>query len=61
MIVFDVTNDTDSLIISEGKYVLVNPDLLRSTLKENRSLTQLTAQAPQIVLEFRQLYQDFGK
>jgi len=61
MIVFDSTNNTGSLVLSEGKYVLVNPELLRSTLKKSSSLTQLSDKKPQIVLELRQLYQDFGK
>ena len=61
MIVFDSTNTTGSLIISEGKYVLLNPELLRGTLKGSVSLAEIQATNSGIVLELQDLYRDYGK
>ena len=61
MIVFDSTNTTGSLQISEGKYVLLNPELLRGTLKGSVSLAEIQATNSGIVLELQDLYRDYGK
>ena len=61
MIVFDITNTTGSLQISEGKYVLLNPEQLRQTLKESVSLPELQDMNSGIVLELQDLYQEYGK
>ncbi len=61
MIVFDSTNHTGSLQISEGKYVLLNPELLVETLKGSNSLYELTMNPPLIVSELAGLYESIGK
>ena len=61
MIVFDNTNHTGSLQISEGKYVLLNPELLVETLKGSNSLDELTMNPPLIVSELAGLYESIGK
>lgn len=61
MIVFDGTNNTGSLRILEGKYVLLNPELLKSTLKETPSLDVLRGETSHIVSELGDLYRNLGK
>ncbi len=61
MIVFDVTNNTGSLSVLEGKYVLLNPEFLKATLKGAASLDVLGEEKPLIVSELRDLYRNLGK
>ncbi|MNU61003.1 hypothetical protein D3C71_502050 [compost metagenome] len=61
MIVFDQTNNTGSLSVSERKYVLLNPDLLKSTLKKSQSLDVFTGEPSLIVGQMKELYREYGK
>jgi hypothetical protein len=56
MIVFDQTNNTGELIISEGKFILINPILLENTLKGTSSIESLTSSDQPIVEQLRALY-----
>ena len=61
MIVFASRNYMGSLQISEGKYVLLNPELLVETLKGSNSLDELTMNPSLIVSELAGLYEGYGK
>lgn len=56
MIVFDQTNNTGELKISEGKYVLLNPVLLESILKESQTLETLSISNRPIIGQLRDFY-----
>jgi len=56
MIVFDQTNNTGELIISEGKYVLLNPVLLERILKEEQTLESFNRSNAPIIGQLRELY-----
>lgn len=56
MIVFDQTNNTGELKISDGKYVLLNPVLLESILKESQTLEILSASNRPIIGQLRDFY-----
>lgn len=56
MIVFDQTNNTGELKISEGKYVLLNPVLLESILKETHALEIFTTSNTPIIAQLREFY-----
>lgn len=56
MIVFDQTNNTGELKVSEGKYVLLNPVLLQNTLKETKSLESFNSSNTPIIGQLRGLY-----
>lgn len=56
MIVFDQTNNTGELSISQEKYVLVNPVLLESTLKSLRTYELFEASETPIILQLREFY-----
>jgi hypothetical protein len=56
MIVFDQTNNTGELKISEGKYVLLNPVLLENMLKELQTIESFTTSNTPIIGQLRDLY-----
>jgi hypothetical protein len=56
MIVFDQTNNTGELKISEGKYVLVNPVLLQSILKEAQTIEAISSSNKPVVGQLRDFY-----
>lgn len=56
MIVFDQTNNTGELKISEGKYVLLNPVLLESILKESKTVETLFTSNRPIIGQLRDFY-----
>ncbi len=56
MIVFDRTNNTGELIISGGKYVLLNPILLESILKEKQTLESFNSSNAPIIDQLKGLY-----
>jgi hypothetical protein len=56
MIVFDQTNNTGELQISEGKYVLVNPVLLQSILKEAQTIEAVSSSNKPVVGQLRDFY-----
>ena len=58
MIVFDLTNSSGELVISEGKYVLVNPKTLENVLKEEYSINSFINPNAAIVGQLRGLYQN---
>lgn len=56
MIVFDQTNMTGELKISEGKYVLVNPVLLENMLRELQTIENFDTSNAPIIGQLRDLY-----
>lgn len=56
MIVFDQTNNTGELKISEGKYILLNPVLLESILKESQTVETFSTSDKPIIEQLRALY-----
>lgn len=56
MIVFDQTNNTGELKISEGKYVLLNPVLLENMLKEIQTVQTFSTSNAPIIEQLRDLY-----
>ncbi|MDF3029442.1 MAG: hypothetical protein K0S23_3749 [Fluviicola sp.] len=56
MIVFDQTNNTGELKISEGKYVLVNPVLLESILKEAQTMEAISSSNKPVIGQLRDFY-----
>lgn len=56
MIVFDQTNNTGELKISEGKYVLVNPVLLEKMLRELQTIENFATSKAPIIGQLRDLY-----
>lgn len=56
MIVFDQGNHSGNLVLSEGKYVLLNPEYVQNILKEARSLDFFASENLPIVAELRKLY-----
>lgn len=56
MIVFDQTNNTGELRISDGKYVLLNPVLLQSILKEAQTKEGFTALNAPIIGQLKEFY-----
>ena len=56
MIVFDQTNNTGELKISEGKYVLLNPVLLGNMLRELQTIENFTTSKAPIIGQLRDLY-----
>lgn len=56
MIVFDQTNNTGELKISEGKYVLLNPVLLESILKEHQTVESFNRSNTPIIGQLREIY-----
>ncbi len=56
MIVFDQTNNTGELTISNGKYVLLNPVLLQNTLKEAQTKEVFTALNAPIMGQLKAFY-----
>lgn len=56
MIVFDQTNNTGELRISDGKYVLLNPVLLQSILKEVQTKEAFKALNAPIMGQLKELY-----
>jgi hypothetical protein len=56
MIVFDQTNNTGELKISDGKYVLLNPVLLESILKESQTVEILSTSNRPIIGQLRDFY-----
>ena len=56
MIVFDQTNNTGELKISDEKYVLLNPVLLESILKESQTLEILSTSNRPIIGQLRDFY-----
>lgn len=56
MIVFDQTNMTGELKISEGKYVLVNPVLLENMLRELQTIENFVTSKAPIIGQLRDLY-----
>jgi hypothetical protein len=56
MIVFDQTNNTGELRISDGKYVLLNPVLLQSILKEAQTKEAFTILNTPIMGQLKELY-----
>ncbi|WP_343634255.1 hypothetical protein [Fluviicola sp.] len=56
MIVFDQTNNTGKLKVSEGKYVLLNPILVQSLLKESQNLESFNHSNAPIIGQLRELY-----
>lgn len=56
MIVFDQTNNTGELRISDGKYLLLNPVLLQSILKEAQTIESFSAMNTQIIGQLRGVY-----
>lgn len=61
MIVFDRENNTGNIVISEGKYILLNPVFVQNILKEARSLDEFTGQNLPIAVELRTLYLESEK
>lgn len=56
MVVFDQTNNSGGLVISQEKYVLVNPVLLENTLKMLKTVDSFAASNEPIVVQLRELY-----
>jgi hypothetical protein len=56
MIVFDQTNNSGELRISEGKYVLLNPVLLENILKESQTLEIFSNSRAPIIGQLRDMY-----
>ncbi len=56
MIVFDQTNNTGELKISEGKYVLLNPVLLENILKEHQTLKSFSSSSTPVIGQLKELY-----
>jgi len=56
MIVFDQTNNTGELRISQGEYVLLNPVLLENMLRELQTIENFTASKAPIIGQLRGLY-----
>lgn len=56
MIVFDQTNNTGELNISDGKYVLLNPVLLQSILKEAQTKEVFTTLNAPIMGQMKEFY-----
>jgi hypothetical protein len=56
MIVFDQTNNTEELRIIDSKYVLLNPVLLQSILKEARTTESFSALNAPIIGQLKELY-----
>ena len=56
MIVFDQTNNTGELKISDEKYVLLNPVLLESILKESQTLEILSTSNRPFIGQLRDFY-----
>ena len=56
MIVFDQTNNTGELNISDGKYVLLNPVLLQSILKEAQTKEVFTTLNAPIMGQLKEFY-----
>ncbi|WP_294674898.1 hypothetical protein [uncultured Fluviicola sp.] len=56
MIVFDQTNNTGELRISDGKYVLLNPVLVQSILKEVQTKEAFTTLNAPIIGQLKEFY-----
>jgi hypothetical protein len=56
MIVFDQTSNTGELSISAGKYVLLNPVLLQSILKEAQTMEAFTTLNAPIMGQLKEFY-----
>lgn len=56
MIVFDQTNNTGELNISDGKYVLLNPALLQNILKETRTVESFSVLEQPIIGQLKEFY-----
>ncbi|MNK18540.1 hypothetical protein D3C87_367480 [compost metagenome] len=56
MIVFDQTNNSGGLKISQGKYVLVNPVLLEETLKSTQTSESFATSEVPIIAQLREFY-----
>lgn len=56
MIVFDQTNNTGELKISDGKYVLLNPVLLQNILKETRTVESFSVLEQPIIGQLKEFY-----
>lgn len=56
MIVFDQSNNSGELKISEGKYVLLNPVLLENMLKEIQTVETFSTSNAPIIGQLRDLY-----
>ncbi len=58
MIVFDLTNHSGELVISEGKFVLLNPKLLEEILKETHTIDGFTQSQVAIIAQLSALYRN---
>ncbi|AEA44375.1 hypothetical protein [Fluviicola taffensis] len=56
MIVFDQTNNSGELKISDGKFILINPTLLQNTLKNTSTIESLLVSKQPIIEQLKALY-----